>query len=376
MVGQPAVTTPTATVYVPSVLARYRSEITAARAQFTAALANPAAGQMGPLMETYFDGLLSAVTDSERVIVTLDVTKDQGGIDFALVPKTDSRLAQFVALQHPSDYALFDKLPSSEARLVMGGHVESGPYRNGMLDVMKAVYAPGVGNTKDLIDAVAALMSSSTGDIAMAMQLAPNAGMTMTQLFGIADRPQADKAVDNLLAIFRTGRTFDMLGIGTTMKTAQGAKPHDGTVDLTYDFSKAPAPTRAAMQTMIPNGVTSTRIVTFDQLGLIAMAHDSASAATRAIDAARGKTPHVTAAPIAKMISASRARKESVVMVFDLAGLLGKLSAAPAPLMMSLGFADHNAHIRIAAPAATIRTMTGKPSATTSTGALPPDFQF
>ena len=79
----------------------------------------------------------------------------------------------------------------------------------------------------------------------------------------------------------------------------------------------------------------------------------------RSIDAARGKIPHFAAGQIlGELIAASRARKDSVLAMMDLGGILGMITGAKVadlPVLMSLGFADRNAHIGIALPASTLR---------------------
>jgi hypothetical protein len=96
---------------------------------------------------------------------------------------------------------------------------------------------------------------------------------------------------------------------------------------------------------------------------------DSVAAAGRLIDAARGKAPRFVPPPaIARFLTASRARKDSLAMTLDMAGILaGVAGDAPqghddapqghddAPLLVSLGFADRRAHVRIAAPVVSIR---------------------
>ncbi|HWU90055.1 MAG TPA: hypothetical protein VN253_22485, partial [Kofleriaceae bacterium] len=80
--------------------------------------------------------------------------------------------------------------------------------------------------------------------------------------------------------------------------------------------------------------------------------------AAAAIDAARGKGKRLAPpAPVADFLAASRTRKESVAMVMDLGALAG-LGTGRA-VMMSLGFADKNAHLRITLPAATLRGFAG-----------------
>jgi hypothetical protein len=357
----PVVASPTAVVYVPQVLRRYRTEIDAGRKQLAAQMAaTQSSAQMTGMMQSYVDGLFSVVSDTDQLLVTIDVTKDLGAIDLAVTPKPGSRLAKFVAAQRASDYALLDKLPAVQAPVVVAGHIESGPYRQGMLDVFAAMY--GQGESKELIATMSAIMKAATGDLAMVMQVGIGQPMTITQLFGVADKKAVDKSIDRVLALFKVGRTFDSSGISTTIKSNAQTIEHDGVsirgYDVTYDMSKVPAAKRAIMEKMIPAGTSTAGIATFDQVGLLTLRSTDPGAA---IDAARGKGSHFApSAAIADFLTGSRARQESFMMVMDFGAILGTPGPARS-LMMSAGFADKTAHLRFSLPAQTVRALSGQP---------------
>jgi hypothetical protein len=362
---QPPPTAPTATIYVSHVLARYKAPLDQFRRQLASGMAQAGAGGVGPLFEAYYDGLMSAVRDTERLIVTFDATAALASIDLALVPRPGSRLARFVAAQQPSDYALLDKLPAGNATFLLGGRFETGPYRDGMLDLMAAMY--GTSSGADLRAALGAVFKATTGEVAMAMSMpmSPGAGLAMTQLFGLADPAAADKAIVRALDLFKAGRTMSIAGISTTTKSHPATTVHDGVTlrryDTTHDVSKAPAAQRAAMEAMVKGMAASARIATFDSLGLIAVAPDSAAEAHRMIDAARGKGSRFIATPAtADLIAGSRSRKDSMVIVLDLGALVSAMTGGKVgvqPVVMSIGFADRNAHFRVAAPAASVRAI-------------------
>jgi len=355
------VTSPTAVVYVPQVLARYQTEIGAGREQFLKQVATAqGSAQMSAMMESIVDGMFSLVADSEQLVVAVDVTKDVGAIDIAMTPKPGSRLAKFVTAQRPSDYGLLAKLPAVKAPMLFTGHIDSGPYRQGMLHILAMMY--GQGASKDLVDAIATIMSTATGEFALAGQMAPKQPMEITQMFGLADQKVADKSIDRLLELFKAGLTFDAVGVATTIKTSITVV-HDGIslkgYDVTYDLSKLSAETRANMEKMVPTGkAVHASIATFDQIGLATMG--GADAAT-AVDAARGKGAHFTPpAMIADFLIGSRARKESFMMAMDVAAFAG-VGGTGQPFIMSAGFADKAAHLRFTVPASTVRTLSGQP---------------
>lgn len=366
----------TATVYVPHILTLFKNQIDAGRAQFLATMAGAAAGQMAPLMTGYFDGLLSAAADTEKAVVTLEATADLASLDVALVPRSGSRLAKFVAVQRPSNYALLDRLPDSSAALLLGGHLDMGPYSEPLLELIAAFYGPSV--SKELLGAMRALTRVMTGDLALAARYAPGSGFAFTQMFGVSEAAAADRAFAAIFALFKSGQTVDTMGISTTIKTNAGTVAHDGVAlrsyEASYDLSKASNLDRKAVESMFPRMATRVHVGAFDRLALVAYAPDSLAEAERAIDAARGKAPRFTAPQIVgQLLASSRARKDSVAMMMDLGAIMATLTAAAGgtgqapsgvqPVVITVGCADRNAHFRIGLPATTARTAVnlGKP---------------
>ena len=245
---------------------------------------------------------------------------------------------------------------------MVAGRLESGPYRTGMLEAMAQFY--GSGASASLTTALGAIFKAATGDFAMAMQLAGPKGMDMTQVFGVADAKATDKALGQLLDAFKKPQTMTMMGVAITHTTSPKPTTHDGVAirgyDVAYDLSKAPQDQRAMMEKMFPKTGVTSRVAIFDQLGVVTASADGAAGAAAAIDAARGKGKRYTpSTQIADFLAGSRARKESVAAVIDLAGITG-MGAAGLGIMMSMGFADQRAHLRLALPAATIRGFAGR----------------
>lgn len=366
----------TATVYLPHLMTRFKDQIDGMRRSILTGLAQPAAGQMADFVNAYVDGLLSLANDTDKVVVTLEATAALASLDFALVPHANSRFAKFVAMQRPSNYALLDRLPDMPAAVLFGGHLELGPYRERMLELMATIYSRAA--TKELIAAMESLIKVMTGEVAVVARFGGGAGMAFTQVFGVTDSAAADKAFAAMLGLFKTGQTFETMGIAMTIKSNPGTVPHDGVAlrsyETGYDFSKVPEANRKAMEALYPAGSTAVHLGTFDRLALVAFGPDSLAEARRGIDAARGKAPRFAAPQIVgQLLASSRARKDSIAMMMDIGALFAGIAAAAGgpprasaevqPMVMSLGCADHNAHIRIGLPATTARIAVngGKP---------------
>lgn len=351
---------PVATIYTANLMQRYKTEIEKARQQILSGMGAMDAPAMAGVMQSYVDGILSTLSDSERVIVSFDITKDIAAIDFALVPKAGSRLGKFITLQAPSDYGLLAKLPAGPAPTVIAGRLDSGPYRTGLLEIIPKMY--GAATPKDMGTAMAAIMKAATGDFAMTMQLAGPQGMAVTQLFGVTDTKAVDRAIGLLLDGFKAPVSSTQMGMTTTITANPKPVMHDGVTlrgyDMVYDLSKAPQATRDIMEKMVGKTGHSARGGTFDQLGLVAMSADGGAAAAAVIDAARGKGKRLVLSPaVNDFLTGSRTRKESIAMVMDLGALAGLGTGRL--VMVSLGFADKNAHLRLTLPAATLRGMAG-----------------
>ncbi len=362
--AQPAPTAPSVTIDVAHALVRYKDEL-AMMQKMTAGIAQKG-DPMGGFMQMYVDGLVGAAQDTDRIVATVEADKDDAALDVALVPRPGTRLAKFVAAQKPSDQALLDKLPPSAPTFVFAGHMESGPYRKAMIDMMVRMY--GGQGAKELVQITDAVMAASTGDVAMTMDMAPGKGFTGAYLYGVADAKAVAKQIDKARDLMAKGRTFDVMGMKMTMTSAAAPTDHDGvsvrSFDIAYDAATLPAANRAAMQAMMgPDLTTHYGLGTFDQLGLFAMGNDAIAAAGKVIDAARGKGDHwKPTGAVASALAASKARKDSLVMLMDFGALaaMAPQNGAKKPsgqIVITLGFADGNAHLRMGMSAATIKSM-------------------
>ncbi|HET9619759.1 MAG TPA: hypothetical protein VFP84_00235 [Kofleriaceae bacterium] len=370
LAGQATPRAPTATVYVPQVLTRYQPQLALVKTQMLGVLAQSqgASGPMAKLMTSYLEGLASIGDDTLQVIITLDAAPELAALDFALVPRGKSRLAEFTAAQKPTDFALLDKLPALTPAVLLGGRLDLGPYHEGFLTLMATFFDPSA--SKDLIAAFEQVRKAMTGEVAMAFQLAPGSGLQMVQLTGTDDAKLASQGIGRVLDLFKAGRTMAIEGVATTIKALPQTTTYDGVTlrgyDTTYDLSKASPAQRDIHKKLAPNDVQHAQVATFDAVTLIAASADAAGDARKAIDASRGKpgAARFTASGLTRdQLAASRARKDSMALVFDLGRMIpafaARATAVSAPIVMSFGAPDHNAHVRLAVPAETLHAAAG-----------------
>ena len=358
---EPAPAAPLATVYMPNVMARYKSRIPGLKT----AMMQSSQGQVADFLAADLDAMISIANDTQAVTIGLDTSAGSATIDIALQPVASSRLAKFVGAQKPSTFALLDKLPPTQAAMLLAGHLETGPYRDGMLELMLKMYSASVGN--DMSAAVGAVMKASTGELAMTADITPGSGFAMTQVFALSDSKSAEAAIVHLLDLFKAPRKFQVMGYGTTFTTTPNNATHDGVTvrgyEVAYDFSKLPADQQKKLQGMFPATV-HTRVALFDGLGALVLAPKADAETNLLIDTARGKGSHFTPSrPVAELLASAVARKDSFAFVMDfatLAAAFGKGPALPgtsAPGVIALGFADKQFHLRLATTFATIKTL-------------------
>lgn len=358
--GQATPRVPTATIYLPQLLSHFRPQVDAFKAQMTQlSAAEPSSGR---LVQGYIDGFGTLADDTDRIIVTIESTAQLAWLDLGLVPRASSRLAKFAALQRASDYALLERLPTGDASMVFAGHLELGPYRDGLLGLMASFW--GQQATADVTAQIAAVAKALTGDIGTTIRITPGKGMSFTQLFGTADTVAADKALVALLDLFRAGRTMTFGKASTTIRSTAGTTQAHGVAlrsyETTQDLSKMTPAERQALTALQPTGSQRSYVGTFDKLTMFVASQDSLDEAGRAIDAARGKGAHYTPSPaIATLLDAARAHKDSIAAVIDVAPFLAfaGIKGSDLTFLFSLGAADKNVHFRFAVPSASIASV-------------------
>jgi hypothetical protein len=369
--SQPTPKLPTATVFMPQVLTRYQPELAALKTQMMTSLAASSGGSptMTKLMTSYIEGLASIGDDTLQVILTLDARPDLAGLDFALVPRDKSRLAEFAAVQRPTDFGLIEKLPAVTPTMLFGGHFELGPYHEAFIRTMAALFDPS--GSPQIADAFEAVRKAMSGEAAMAMQVVPGAGTQLIQLTGTTDAKLATTGINHILDLFKTERTMAMDGVVTKIKTSPQTVTYSGVTlhgyDTTYDLSKANDLQRALHKKLMPEDVQHAQVAIYDAFTMVAVSQDSVGDAKKVIDASRGKpgVARFTPSPIIRdQLAAARARKDSMVVLVDLNGLVAAFTGGGTqspPIALSFGAADRNAHFRLTMPAETLHAVAGAP---------------
>lgn len=351
-----SVASPTITVDVPQLLRRYRKAIDDAHKQYVAlAAAMPNTAQMSAMLDAYFSGALSMLEDSDLAVMVLAADKQLGEVDLLLVPRAKTRLATFASLQKPSAFVQLRQLPASPSMLIAAGRFDSGPYRQGLLDMMASIYPQVEG--KAMVELLRQLMAASTGDFAFSGTFALGKGMEVFGVFPMVDAAAPLAAADKFIAWLGQGRTMTQMNVKTTMVAAKPTTISGITVrgyDTTFDFSTAPQEQREMMKAMMPSGMAS-RFAMIDKLGVVSMSTDPTATLTAGIAAASGKAAGFEASGVvAALLRAARIDKDSLAFVIDIGAVIGK---SPFPFMISLRFENAQAHLRMVTSSASIKSL-------------------
>jgi hypothetical protein len=355
------------TLRVAEILRRYSAQLAATRTQLRAQLAAaPDGARTADLTDAYLDGLMSIAADTDEERVTIDLDAANAAIDLELLPKPGSRLAAFVAAQQPSTFALMASMPATRADdapgILLAGRLVGGPYRAGLLDAAGKLFA-----APAMIAAIDKLAQSSTGEVAATWQVAAD-GLATAYVFGVIRAADANAAITTLVHAL-AGQSFTVNGVTSSYLSLPSFAYHG--VELSgYStaFETAPTAAGAAAARAMPTAMTSYLGVAGDRAIAVAGTH-SAEDIARVIDAVQGKAPTYVPPPaVTQLLADARTRKESMIVVLDLAALRSLMPGAArpaagdgiptmAPSLIGLGFADHAAHLRITVPAASVAAM-------------------
>ncbi|MCE9578836.1 MAG: hypothetical protein K8W52_37270 [Deltaproteobacteria bacterium] len=371
---QPEQGRPSATIYVGNGLARYRAELATLRSKLTVGSVfggGASAGMQGAmagLASTIFDGTLALAGDTERVILTFDADPTVAGIDVALVPRAGSKLAKFVAAQGANDFALIDKLPAGAGAVVAAGAFHAGPYRNAVGVAMAALYAGG--DASVMVAPTLELMQATTGEFAATTRMSAG-GMQNVQLMSIASPAAAARAHARLMTAIANPISMTVIGLKATLHASAQPLVYDGlaigSFETAIDQTTLTAVQKAAMSKTMPGGRAVTYMGLVDRLAITVSGSDGEAATRAVIDSARGHAAAlVLGADLQPLVDAARARRDSAIMILDM-NLMRGIAAPPGTalpvltMMMSAGFADHRAHLRMTMPVATFRSAAGLP---------------
>jgi len=360
LAGKAAPEAPTAEVWIDRVMVAYRADIENFAKQMAAMNLG---GTMQAVLKGEIEVLLAVGEQSDRMNLSLEAADDDCALNVALAPKSGTALARFVAAQKPFDAKLLTGMPSTDhPAMVMIGHTELGELSEPMYRWIGPVLAQIADKPFD--DSFHKLwqdwLKLFTGDFA-AVSWMEGGATAMNEVIGVTDGKAAQKTVQDLLAGLKSPKKVSFMGIDMTFTGGFGAAQHGDasidTVGVTFDTANMQEMQKEMMKRMYPDGMKMAYAGWGKTFG-IAMGPKSADQLNALIDSS-GKPP--TLSPFVQAaVDASAKRKESMVMVMNLAAMMAPLAQLPpaqSGMTWTLGFSDGRAALRMDLPAAHIGEM-------------------
>jgi hypothetical protein len=341
-------------VFADRLIASHREDIATAMTQF----ANQPGGDS---LAKYFEGLLSAGQDSQWLRISVGFNLERAVLSVALSPKPGSRFSAFVQTQKPSDFKLLSRLPPrATTTMTMVGHMEMGPYRDGMIAAMSLMFGA-AGNASGLAAAINEVVGMGNGDFALAFNMDPGAGLSSDAAYGISDPEKASSIFAKGLSPQANNTEYVVGSIKTRLVGVANAKSHADvaihSTEAIVDLSTVPPEQKQMMERMAnqKSEVAFTR-------GLALMSSGVTPDVRKAIDTVIGTSPgFVPNALFAEKIENARARKCSIMATMDLASFAAFVGQQTrrednSEVFFALGVEQGNLLTQFDVPAAAIRS--------------------
>jgi hypothetical protein len=348
---------PHATVYIQPILASFRAEIEAGKAQLGAMMAMVGAGggsdTLTKLLTVYIDSLVAVAEQTDRLEVHFASQDALSGVELIVHARPETTLAGFSQAQAPSDLALVEMLPAYEAPIVvMAGGLSLGPARQAFQDVGETILAAmwGSATSAELGDWFGPFMDLFTGRFAAVVT---GVGITpqMVQLIEAKDSAQAASHTRKLMETFAArDAPLEIMGMKQTIAFTPEAFAHDGVIVMmqqTKTEVAAPAEDQAAQ----PASSFESKSYFAGVDGFFGMAMGEEQSMRQLIDAVRSKAPRLqVGGALAQAIAAARARKDSGLMFMNLGAMLGGAAAGmPQAVVLTFGFEQTRMRMFLAA---------------------------
>jgi hypothetical protein len=356
---------PYAVAYLAPILTSFRAEIDAGKMQIGALMtmmSGGAGGEMlGKMLALYIDGVVAMAEQTERIEARFAGQDALSGVELTMHARPDTTFAGFCKAQEADDFALVTMLPANEAPpLIMAGRMALGPARKPFVAFGEAVIATLWSNaineeTRGMIDAWLDLFTGRFAAEVTAIGVTPE----MVQLVESTDGAKAaDFSRQFMTSLTAKGATMEVMGMKQTVTFVPEAFAHDGVSVMAQKVDTAmpaqadpaadPAADQAAPAVAAPVTTTSYFAGIDDFLGL---ATGSEQRMRQLIDAVRNKGPRLApAGALAQALTATKGRKDSVVMFLSFGALLGAAeTGGPQSMVMSLGFDEARMRIFVAA---------------------------
>jgi hypothetical protein len=329
---------------------------------------NGQGNEFAVIMKLYHKALGALAEQSDRIELTVESQGATPSFLFKLFPVKGTTMAAFVDAQEATQHQLLAKLPATDRHgIVFSGLMHAGAARKAVVDfgveVMKAMYA--IEDFSKLAAQMGPWFDAFDGRVAMTMSMnmdpsEGDVGTAMNYLMGSSDTKAMRKGWHEMFDILAKGSWKSqeslMMGMKTKVQINKNVFQADGVeVDhyqTTMDLESLPAEQRTAIESM---GMVEQNVyfAAFDNLAAMTSDKDGKSSMTSMVVAARGKQGGFQIpAGLAKVLDASKARKESLAMSMDIGSLASGGTPSSIPfktLVMGMGKDEGALVVRFAA---------------------------
>jgi hypothetical protein len=352
---RPAPEAPHAIAYTQPILASFRGEIDAAKAQIGPMMAMMGGGSDSTtkLLTLYIDGLLAVAEQTERVEAHFASHDTLAGVELIVHARPDTALAGFTQAQTPSNLTLIDMLPAHESPVVvMAGNVSAGPARQTLVALGDQILASmWSGNTQEISGWMAQLMDVWTGGFAAMVTSVGTLTPTMVQILDSTDGAEAARITRQLMEkLAASGTPLEVMGMKQTSTFTPEAFVYDGaSVMMQHNRTEIAAPADAQTAQPATAFEQKSYFTGIDKLFTMAMGQEQDM--RQLIDAVRGKGPRLqTAGALSQAVAASKARNDSILMYMNLGAVLGGAAGGvPQAVVLTCGFDQSRMRVLVAA---------------------------
>jgi hypothetical protein len=285
----------------------------------------------------------------ERLELAIDAGGDGLTLDFGLRDAPDSAMARFAAAQQPASFSYASWLPPGAAGALFAGALNMRPFADRMAAWVASLMGGDVG---PWARTSALWLELSTGELAMAVNvpLSPDGAseVAVTMAVGVTDAGRARDLMREVSAAGNTGYVHYQR-VGTPAFRIGGVEVDEW--NMTVDLDAAPEAQRDALAKLYAGGISMMYAPIAETL-VVASGKRSRTEIEAVLAAAAAARKQVAHPELATAIAEARARRESALMLLDLAAV-----SPGAGWVMGLGFEAPASRLRLSITSAQLRAL-------------------
>jgi hypothetical protein len=317
--------------------------------QLDATLRESMGANPDPAEKKVAEGLIRALSSVERIEGDIEASGQMATASFAVFPVKGSGLAQWSAMQQPSDYSVASRLPAGSWLMVAAGRIDSGPLAGYIGDLAAAQGKPELSEW----------VSVFGHEVALALLAKEDKTLRMAGLAAVTD----GKKLGDLISAYvkkMASQPTPMDSMEVTAKAGAyrtgGAALHSITIKPS---AQTPPEEKKEFEKVFGKGGIKSYFGVAGSWMVFSLDKDkpARSMAAKLVSNSKSKQPKSTLAQtFEKALADSKTRNESGIVVLDLSAAASDPAAAKgAEITIGLGFDKEVMRSRVTIPPATLR---------------------